>query len=189
VKRYLKGQSGYRDYHKKKELLKVLIGVGLILIQLILREFADRDALKNTLTVMAILSVLPTANIAAPLLASFKYRSLSPMLEKKAAAYEEKGVLLYDLIISSKEQLLPMDVILVIPDEIYAYCTAGKADSDKAERHIKQMLSQQKLDYNVKVICDENSFFKRLSSLKPKEKSEDNGRSDQAVTLLKSLSM
>jgi hypothetical protein len=82
-----------------------------------------------------------------------------------------------------------MDVILVMPDEVYAYCTAGKADSDKAERYIKRMLSQQKLDYNVKVIFDENSFFKRLSSLKSKEKNEEIGRSDQAVTLLKSLSM
>ncbi len=189
MKRYSKGQSGYRDYHKKKELLKVLIGAALIVIQLIFRKFADSTALKNTLTVMAVLSVLPAANIAAPLLASFKYRSLSPMLEKKASAYEEKGVLLYDLIISSKEHLLPMDVILVMPDEIYAYCTAGKADSDKAERYIKKMLSQHKLDYNVKVIFDENSFFKRLSSLKPNEKDEANGSSDQAVTLLKSLSM
>ncbi|MGC6178020.1 O-linked GlcNAc transferase-like protein [Lacrimispora sp. 38-1] len=189
MKRYSKGQPGYRDYHKKKELLKVLIGAALIVIQLIFRKFADSTALKNTLTVMAILSVLPAANIAAPLLASFKYRSISSMLEKKASAYEEKGVLLYDLIISSKEQLLPMDVILVKPDEIYAYCTAGKSDSDKAEQYIKQMLSQHKLDYNVKVIFDENSFFKRLSSLKPKEKKEDNDRSDQAVSLLKSLSM
>nr|WP_314461049.1 O-linked GlcNAc transferase-like protein [uncultured Clostridium sp.] len=189
MKRYLKGQSGYRDYHKKKELLKVLTGAALIVIQLIFREFAGSAALKNTLTVMAILSVLPAANIAAPLLASFKYRSLSPVLEKKASAFEEKGVLLYDLIISSKEQLLPMDVILVMPDEIYAYCTAGKADSDKAERYIKQMLSQHKLDYDVKVIFDENFFFKRLSSLKPKEKKEDNDRSGLAVTLLKSLSM
>ena len=87
MKRCLKGQSGYRDYHKKKELLKVLIGAVLIIIQLIFREFADSTALKNTLTVMAILSVLPVANIAAPLLASFKYLSLSPMLEKKASAY------------------------------------------------------------------------------------------------------
>lgn len=189
MKRYSKGQSGYRDYHKKKELLKVVIGAALIVIQLILREFAGSTTLKNTLTVMAILSVLPSANIAAPLFASFKYRSLSPILEKKASAYEEKGALLYDLIISSREQLLPMDVTLVMPDEIYAYCTAGKADSDKAEGYIKQMLSQQKLNYNVKVIFDENSFLKRLSSLKPKEKNEDNGRTEQAVALLKSLSM
>jgi hypothetical protein len=189
VKRCLKGQSGYRDYHKKNELLKVLMGAVLIIIQLIFREFAYSTALTNTLTVMAILSVLPVANIAAPLLASFKYRSVSPIIVKNASAYEEKGVLLYDLIISSKEQLLPMDVILVMPDEVYAYCTAGKADSDKAERYIKRMLSQQKLDYNVKVIFDENSFFKRLSSLKSKEKNEEIGRSDQAVTLLKSLSM
>ncbi len=189
MKRCLKGQSGYRDYHKKKELLKVLIGAVLIIIQLILREFADSTSLKNTLTVMAILSVLPVANIAAPLFASFKYRSLSPLLVKKASAYEEKGVLLYDLIISSKEQLLPMDVVLVTPGEVHAYCTADKTDSGKAEQYIKQMLSQHKLDYNVKVIFDENSFFKRLSSMKPKEKSEENDRSEQAVSLLKSLSM
>jgi hypothetical protein len=189
VKRYVKGQSGYRDYHKKKELFKILTGAVLIIIQLIFREFVDSASLKNTLTVMAILSVLPVANIAAPLLASFRYRSLSPILEEKASAYEEKGILLYDLIISSREQLLPMDVVLVMPDEIYAYCTAVKADSDKAELYIKQMLSQHKLEYSVKVMFEENAFLKRLSSLKSNEKNEDNGRSDQTVALLKSLSM
>ena len=189
MKRYSKGQPGYRDYHKKKELFKVLIGTAAIVIQLVFREFAASTELKNVLTVMAILSVLPAANIAVPLIASFKYRSISPVFEEKASAFQDKGIVLYDLIISSKEQLLPMDVLVILSDEIYAYCSAGKTDAAKAERYIKQMLGRHKLDYKVKVSQDERAFLKRLGSLKPNETNEENGRADQAAILLKSLSM
>ncbi|MDK2964813.1 O-linked GlcNAc transferase-like protein [Lacrimispora sp.] len=189
MKRYSKGQPGYRDYHKKRELFKVLFGAAAIVIQLLFREFAASDALKNVLTVMAILSVLPTANIAAPLIASFRYRSLSPVFGEKVSVFEDKGIVLYELIISSKQQLLPMDVLVILPDEIYAYCSDGKTDASSAERYIKQMLGRHKLDYNVKVSLDERAFLKRLGSLKPNETNEENDRANQAAALLKSLSM
>lgn len=189
MKRYSKGQCGYRNYHKKTELLKVLLGAVLIVAQLVARSFTDSPSVKNALTVMAILSVLPTANIAAPLLASWKYRSLSLPLAKKVSAFEENGTILYDLIISSKEQLMPMDVILVRSDEIFAFCTSKQAEAQKAEQYLKQMLDKHDLDQNVKVILDEHSFLKRLSNLKKKEELVHPERIDTAVSLLKSLSM
>ena len=67
MKKYAKGQYGYRDYRKKKEILKVCFGAVMILIQLGARFLTDNEAWKNILTVMAILSVLPTANVASPL--------------------------------------------------------------------------------------------------------------------------
>lgn len=189
MKRYSKGQYGYRNYHKRTELLKVFIGAVLIIVQLVARSFADNTAVKNTLTVMAILSVLPTANIAAPLLASWKYHSLPLPLAKKVSSFELDGTVLYDLIISSKEQLLPMDVILVQADEIIAFCTSRQSDARKAEQYLKQMLNKHELNQNVKVFLDEHSFLKRLSSLKKKEEIVHPEQIDSAVWLLKSLSM
>ena len=77
MKRRKKGEYGYRNAHQHMEIGKVLFGIAAILVQLGARHFTDQEAMKNILTVMAILSALPTANVAAPLLASIKYRTPS----------------------------------------------------------------------------------------------------------------
>ncbi len=42
-----KGQYGYRDYHKKMQIVKVLFGGAMILVQLLARNFTDNQAAKN----------------------------------------------------------------------------------------------------------------------------------------------
>ena len=56
MKKYNKGQYGYRNHHKKVETGKVAFGAAMIIAQLIARYFVDNTAWKNILTVMAILS-------------------------------------------------------------------------------------------------------------------------------------
>lgn len=65
-----KGEYGYRDSHKKMRVFLTGLLTAAILAQLIARSFTDSQATKNILTVMAILTVLPMANMASPLIAS-----------------------------------------------------------------------------------------------------------------------
>lgn len=184
-----KGQYGYRTYHKKIQLLKVAFGAVMILVQLGARNLTDNDAAKNVLTIMAILSVLPTANVASPLLAAWKYRTPSLDFYQRVSKMESAGVILYDLIITSKEQIIPADAVMVHPQGVFVYCTSGKADGKKAEKYLNTMFTSHRLDPNAKVIKDETAFLKRLESLKPSSEYEDDGSVDYAVNLLKNLSM
>lgn len=189
MKKTTKGQYGYRNYHKKTEVLKVLFGVAMILIQLAARCFVDSSAWKNILTVMAILSVLPTANVASPLLASWRFKTPSESFHEKVSAYEGKLSILYDLIVTSKDALMPMDAVIVHPTGVYAYCTSPKLDTTKAEQFFKEMFTGHKLDPNIKIILDEKTFFHRLDSLKPEAEYEDDGSLAYTIGLLKNLSM
>lgn len=184
-----KGQYGYRDYHKRIQLLKVGFGAAMILIQLFARNFTDNTSAQNILTVMAVLSVLPTANVASPLLASWKYKTPAQDFYKKTSVYEKTGCLLYDLVITSKEQILPVDAVMVHPTGVYAYCTAGKTDLKKAEAYLNDMFEGQKLDRSVRLFKDEKSFFSSLRNLKPADSYEDDGSVEYGAGLLKSLSM
>ena len=65
MKKYDKGQYGYRNHHKKAETGKVAFGAAMIIVQLAARNFVDSTAWKNILTVMAIVTVLPAANLAS----------------------------------------------------------------------------------------------------------------------------
>lgn len=184
-----KGQYGYRDYHRKVQLAKVLFGAAMILIQAGARSLTDNEAAKNILTVMAILSVLPTANIASPLLASWKYRTPGRDFYDRVRPFEDRGIILYDLILTSKEQILAADAAMVHPRGVFVYLNQEKADSKKAEKYLNDTFKARRLDPNVKVIREEKEFLKRISGLKPAGEMEDDGSAGYGAGVLKSLSM
>lgn len=184
-----KGQYGYRNYHKRKQSIKVLFGAVMILIQLGARNFTDNEAVKNVLTLMAILSVLPTANVASPLLASWKYKTPSYEFYEKVKAWGKNGVIVYDLIIISKEQIMPMDALMVHPTGIFAYCSQARVDIKKAETYLKNTFKSQGIPSSVKVIKEEKEFLKQISSLKPDCQINDDKNFDPRINVLKNLSM
>ena len=184
-----KGQKGYRNYHKKTELLKILAGSAVILMFLGARMAVKETAWKNILTVSAILTVLPTANLASPFLAALPCKGPKEEFYRMLAPFEGQMVVLYDLILTSKEWIMPMDGILVHPSGVYTYCTSQKVKAAKAEAFFSGLFHSHRLELPVKVITDEKAFFKRASSLKPAKEYEDDGSVAYAVNLLKSLSM
>lgn len=184
-----KGQYGYRDSNRTTRLIITLVLLAAVLIQLAARFLTDNQSARNILTVMAILTVLPMANMASPLIASWKYRTPPEAFHKKAVAYESRFSILYDLVITSKEQIMPMDAIAVHPNGVIAYCTGKKVDATAAEKFLNGMLSGQKLDARTKVIKDEAAFFRRLDNLKPASEYEDDGSLPYVAALLKNLSM
>ena len=78
-----KGSFGYRAFYKKKQGFFVGIFLAAIIAQLIARSMTDWEAMKNVLTVSAILTVLPMANLASPLLVMLRIPSMSRELYEK----------------------------------------------------------------------------------------------------------
>ena len=184
-----KGEYGYRNYARMVRLGQVLFGAAAIIAQLLARNLSDDQAVKNVLTLMAVLSVLPTANVASPLLASWRYKTPPQEFYKKTAAYAGTGTILYDLVITTKEQILPVDAVMVHPLGVFAYCPAEKIDLKKAEKTLNEIFKSQRLDPNLKIMKEEKQFFNRLSGLKPAEQYEDDGSADYAAGVLRSMCM
>ncbi len=184
-----KGEYGYRNQNKKTRAVITGLFVAAIIAQLIARQLSSTQAAKNILTVMAILTVLPMANLASPLLASWKYRTIEKSFYEKVQGYETKCIILYDLIVTTKEQILPLDAVAVHPGGVYAFCSNKKTDLAKAEKAVNALFQANKLDPKVKLIADSHAFFRRLDSLKPASEYEDDGTVDYAAALMKNLSM
>ena len=184
-----KGQYGYRDKNRQSRLIITGVLVLAILVQLLARYLTGNQAAKNILTVMAILTVLPMANMASPLIASWKYRTPARAFYEKVKPYEEKCTMVYDLVVTTKEQIMPIDAAAVHPNGVYLYCTAAKLDTAKAEKTLNGLFTANKLDPKVKIIRDEHSFLRRLDNLKPADEYEDDGSVAYGAALLKSLSM
>lgn len=189
MKKIQKGEHGYRDSFKKIQLLKIGILVAFILAQLGARYLTDNQSVKNILTVMAVVTVLPAANLASPFVAVFKYKTSSQEFHEKYKPFEENFTILYDLVITTKEDVMPMDAVAVHPTGVYAYCINQKVNAQSAEKDLNETFVSQRLDPNVKVTKDLSTFEKRIKSLKPASDYEDDGSMEYAVALLKSMSM
>ena len=182
-------ERGFIEQLTHEEEIKALFEKGGVTFYIGIDPTADSLHVGHFLTVMAILTVLPMANLASPLLASLKYRTSERAFYEKARAYEGKCTMLYDLIVTTKEQILPLDAVAVHPNGVFAFCSNEKTDLSKAEKAVNALFQANKLDPNVKLIRDPHAFFRRLDSLKPASEYEDDGVVAYAAALMKNLSM
>lgn len=189
LKKPQKGTYGYRNSFKRWQLIKIGILTAFILAQLGARFFTDNQSVKNILTVMAVITVLPAANLASPLVAIFRYKTPSRDFYEKIQPYEQRFQVLYDLVLTTKDYVLPMDAVIVHPTGIYAYCVNQRIHPQDAEKSFNELLIAQRLDPNMKITKEFSTFEKRVKSLKPVTEYEDDGSVDYAVKTLKNLSM
>lgn len=187
--RLQKGIYGYRNKLKVRQGIIVGVLAAFIIAQLLLRNSLTNSTWRNIITVMAILTVLPAANVASPLVAILPYKTSSEDFHKKMLPYEEIGVVLYDLVMTTKEDVLPCDAIVVHPTGVYAYCINQKANEKRAKAAINEIFKAHRLDPNFHITNDYKVFEKRLVTLKPASNYEDDGSVEYACGVLKSLSM
>lgn len=180
---------GYRSAHKKNQIIIVAMFLAVIIALLIARNFIAWDSMRNLVTISAILIVLPMANMASPLVASWKIKETDRELYDACRPYEEKFPVLYDLIITSNDLIMPIDVAVIHPSGVYMYCPVKGFDMKKGEKFLNEMLTGWKLDGNAKIMTERKNYLTRLSTLKAVSEDEDDGSAPYVEKLLKSLSM
>ena len=126
-----KGTYRYRTAHKKRQLFFVVLFILAIVAQLILRNFITEQIYKNLVTISAILTVLPMANLASPLVVAARIPEVPAEFHDACVPYEEKFPILYDLIITSNDLIMPVDAAVVHPTGVYDIPIANnKATAD-----------------------------------------------------------
>lgn len=177
-----KGEYGYRKYFKIKN--GIIIGFFIIVILVLFAASKHtKENMSRILLVSSILTVLPMANLLAPLLAVFKYKSceyniIRPYLEDKR--------FLFDIILTMREQVMPLDIIYIEGDRIFCILSS-KADKRKTEDFIKERMKIGGISVSVKVCNSINEFKKFIKDSDNEELVDDNLNEIRAI--LKSLSV
>lgn len=184
-----KGVYGYRDYFKRNRMIWIGIMALAIGFLMVIRFTTENRTLNILSIISAVLIAIPLANLATPLAAVWKYRTPDRSFLEKMKPYEEKAIVLYDLILTTTTSVLPMDAIVVHPAGIYGYNLNPKADIKSSEQELNRALESMRLDPNMHIISDWKTFEKRLESLKPISQYEDDGSMEYTVETLKKLSM
>lgn len=109
-----------------------------IVAQLILRNFITAQIYKNLVTISAILTVLPMANLASPLVVAARIPEVPEKFHDACVPYEEKFPILYDLIITSNDLIMPVDAAVVHPTGVYLYCPNKKRGQEEGGKILKR---------------------------------------------------
>ena len=183
-----KGIYGYRRRLKRRYLVFIGLLVIFIAAQLYIRQLFT-EKLQMFITIMAFITALPTANLASTLVAIGRFHPVSEEVYGQYRGYEDRCTMLYDLVLNSKDSVLPMDVIAIHPTGIYAWCTNSKANISKAEAELNETLRGQNVSLKLHISGEQRTFDKRMKSLKVSSDSKAEKGMELAAGLLKTMSM
>ncbi|GMO02484.1 hypothetical protein LSA36186_07330 [Lachnoanaerobaculum sp. JCM 36186] len=175
-----KGEYGYRKYFKIKNGIIIGFFVFIILLLFISSKLTKNADISRILLVSSILMVLPMANLLSPFLVVFKYKSFE---YEKIKEYLDDKHFLFDIILTMKEQVMPLDIIYINEERIFGILS-NKADKSKTEEFIKERMKIGGIKVSVK-ICDSFSEMKKF--VQSKDANDKN--LDEIRAIFKSLSV
>ena len=175
-----KGEYGYRKYFKIKNGIIIGFFVFIILLLFISSKLTKNADISRILLVSSILTVLPMANLLSPFLVVFKYKSFE---YEKIKEYLDDNHFLFDIILTMKEQVMPLDIIYINEERIFGILS-NKADKSKTEEFIKERMKIGGIKVSVK-ICDSFSEMKKF--VQSKDANDKN--LDEIRSIFKSLSV
>ncbi|MCM1308581.1 MAG: hypothetical protein NC223_08285 [Butyrivibrio sp.] len=161
-------QKGERGYLRSR---KIRLGIGslcgfLLMVLIYLTGYLIYGTVKNYVTILAVLVILPTAKIFVQyLLLPWKCRA--PEEEYKELAALCLPLKLYcELLITAQEKSFEIMYLLIGGDEsIIAYTANPKSESGRFEKGVTNFLNYYEFDSKVKLFTDLGQFKKRAKQL------------------------
>ena len=141
MKKVQKGDPGYLDHKKRIEIIRTIIYFGIVAAVFLL-GYSQTHTRRNILTVVAILGCLPAAKALVGVITRFPYSSID---RKKADEIRSKTGLLtvcYDMVITSRESIMPVDCIVISGHTIFGYTHYEKVNAEELSKHIRSILAQ-----------------------------------------------
>ena len=165
MKKVQKGDPGYLDHKKRIDIIRTIIYFGIVAAVFLL-GYSQTHTRRNILTVVAILGCLPAAKALVGVITRFPYSSID---RKKADEIRSKTGLLtvcYDMVITSRESIMPVDCIVISGHTIFGYTHYEKVNAEELSKHIRSILAQnQYTGLTVKVLNQYKPFLARIEGL------------------------
>lgn len=192
MKKVIKGNPGYLDYKKKVEIIRTVIYFALVAAIFIL-GYSQAHTKKNILTLVAILGCLPASKALVGVISRFPYPSIAGIRAEEIKSKTAHITVIYDMIITSREKIMPVSCVVVSGKTIFGYTDSEKVDLKYAATHIKGILNQNQLaDVSVKILNNYTAFLARaegLNSIAAIEKSDTKELEEQIANIILHISM
>lgn len=165
MKKCEKGTPGYLREKLKLEILRTVI-YFMIVAAVFLLGYSQTHSKKNLLTVVAVVGCLPACKALVGVMIRFPYRTVEPALAEEVAGKSLHLTVIYDLVITSTEKIMPVDCIAVSGDKVFGYASNKKTELKPAASFIRKILQQNGMDgVSVKLFDEFKPFIAIVEGL------------------------
>lgn len=192
MKKVNQGRPGYLHYKRKFEILRTVIYFGIVAVIFLCGYIATKTRL-NMMTVFAVLGCLPSSKALVGVIARFPYHSIEPLRAKEIEAQAEKLTVIYDMIITSRDKVMPVDCIVISENTVFGYTSSQKVDLQYTANHIKNILKENHIeDVSVRLLNQYTAFLTKieeLNSIEKVEQEETKAQEEKIANLILNISM
>ena len=192
MKRVQKGTPGYMNYKKKVEIIRTVIYFGIV-AAIFLLGYSQTHTRMNVLTVVAVLGCLTSSKALVGVLSSLPYPSIEEEKAEKIAELTPHLTVGYDMLITSREKIMPVDCAVVFKETVIGYTHSKKVNLEETARYIKSILTENHFsDTTVKIVNNYQTFLTRIEGLDSQmaeEKEETPGKEEEILRLILNVSL
>lgn len=176
-----KGEFGYIDWRKKKDLkhaiIIFLLGFSVFFLGLFLNKFSK----KNIFTVFSVLFFLPAARYLVTYIILYKHKTYDKASYiKLKETLDEGDLLLCDIAMSTADRTIGFYFLVVIGDVIIGF--PFKSHTVYLDEYIKPMLTSRGFKFRLEIHEDFALFMNRVN--KEKEKVRKNKEKNISIPSL-----
>lgn len=170
--RYDKGDFGYLNNHKKKQLIAASVSMLMVVI-ICVTGIILYHSQKTIFAVMAALAALPAAKLLVGYLVIMPYNSTGEAVREKLEAVRGDNAydrILYDVVLSSKDKAMCAGVIFIKNGKILGYtdhykkilqknAKKNKSNKNNAKKQEGKAISLTDIEKHLKFIVNSNCNY------------------------------
>lgn len=168
-----RGEHGYIKSKKRKALFGTIAIAAIAIIIFLVGFFLNDMSNRNIFTVIAVLGVLPGAKQLIAFIVTFPYKTTSVEKYEKAKNALGEGMELYsDLVITSPEKIMHLDLAVVGNKQVICLLGEGKQEIGYVRKYLTTGVHNWGTSYKVKVVDSEKTFIGEISKVETVEVDE-----------------
>lgn len=165
MKKCEKGTPGYLREKLKIEIVRT-IAYFAIVAAVFLLGYSQTHSKKNLLTVVAVVGCLPACKALVGVIARIPYRTIDPAIADEIAGKALYLTVIYDLVVTSTEKIMPIDCMVISGDKVFGYTSGKKVNVQETASYLRKMLRQNDLpEVSVKIYDQYKSFLSIVEGL------------------------
>lgn len=172
----IKGNPEYIKKRKKSVMIKAFFEFGIVLALLIL-GIIETGSRMNVLTIVAVLGCLPASKALVEVIMLFPHHSVAEDIVTQIQEKAEFLTVAYDMVITSKDKIMPIDCVAISDNTICGYTSSSKVDIVYAAKYIKQILGENQFQkVSVKIFNQYEPFLTRIADMNGLAETENQNR-------------
>lgn len=192
MRKCVKGTPGYLRDKLKVEIIRTVVYFAIV-AAIYLLGYSQTHSNKNLLTVVAVVGCLPACKALVGVITRLPYQTIEHALAEEIAGKSLHLTVIYDLVVTSSEKIMPIDCIVISGDKVFGYASNKKTELKSTSSYLRKMLEQNDMEgISVKLFDEFRSFIaivEGLENIAAVEKADIKEYEEQIAHLIMNISL